>query len=185
MTKTPDPVTATQSMTGPVNGDDIGDMLKLAFRHHPGGVAVITADAGSGPAGLTATSVVSLSVDPPLVGFSLSSLSSAAPTIAAADTVAIHLVDIASLEVARRFATSGVDRFAPPTQWSRLATGEPVLHGVDRWMRARVRNRVEAGTATFLVVEVLAMSVASATPARGVVYHDRSWFSLDPVSRVG
>ena len=33
------------------------DEFKAAFRNHPGGVAVITADAGNGPVGLTATSV--------------------------------------------------------------------------------------------------------------------------------
>lgn len=33
--------------------------FKRAFRNHPAGVAIITADAGEGPSGLTATSVFS------------------------------------------------------------------------------------------------------------------------------
>jgi flavin reductase (DIM6/NTAB) family NADH-FMN oxidoreductase RutF len=40
------------------------DEFKALFRGHPGGVAVITADAGDGPVALTATSVASVSADP-------------------------------------------------------------------------------------------------------------------------
>ena len=32
------------------------EQFKLAFRHHAAGVAVVTADAGDGPVGITATS---------------------------------------------------------------------------------------------------------------------------------
>ena len=42
------------------------DEFKALFRGHPGGVAVITADAGDGPVALTATSVASVSAEPPL-----------------------------------------------------------------------------------------------------------------------
>jgi hypothetical protein len=38
---------------------------RSVFRAHAGAVAVITADAGRGPAGFTATSVVSVSLEPP------------------------------------------------------------------------------------------------------------------------
>ena len=59
------------------------DEFKAAFRGHPAGVAVITADAG-GPVALTATSVSSVSADPPLLIFSISAQSSAAAAFARA-----------------------------------------------------------------------------------------------------
>ncbi|WP_287931796.1 flavin reductase family protein, partial [Arthrobacter sp.] len=68
------------------------DDFKAAFRNHPAGVAVITADVGAGPVGLTATSVISVSASPPLVVFSLSSSSSSTPTVKKAETVVIHLL---------------------------------------------------------------------------------------------
>ena len=57
------------------------DELKALFRGHPAGVAVITADDGTGPVGMTASSVFSVSVAPPLVVFSASALSSSTPTL--------------------------------------------------------------------------------------------------------
>ena len=97
--------------------------FKDLFRGHPGGVAVITADAGDGPVALTATSVSSVSADPPLLTFSISALSSASTTLQRADTVVVHLLDADDLALARLGATSGVDRFADRAAWSRLATG--------------------------------------------------------------
>lgn len=167
-----------------VDGEGVADELRAAFRHHPAGVAVVTADAGDGPAGLTATSVVSLSVDPPLIGFSLSSLSSAAPTIIAAESVGIHLVDRNSLSIAQRFATSNIDRFADREGWSYLPTGEPILHDVRRWMRGRVRHRVTAGGATVVIAEVVSMSVVTPSAGDALVYHDRSWHALTAQSRL-
>src|ERR1700712_447872 len=99
------------------------DEFKLAFRNHPAGVAVITADAGDGPGGLPATSVFSVSAEPPLLVFSISGSSSSAPTINKADTVVVHLLGADQLAVAKLFATSGVDRFADADSWSRLPTG--------------------------------------------------------------
>ncbi|HEY0252196.1 MAG TPA: flavin reductase family protein, partial [Kofleriaceae bacterium] len=103
------------------------DEFKLAFRNHPAGVAVITADAGDGPVGLTATSVFSVSAEPPLLVFSISGSSSSAPTIGRADTVVVHLLGADQLGIAKLFATSGVDRFADASSWGRLPTGEPFL----------------------------------------------------------
>ena len=63
------------------------DVYKSVFRRHAAGVVVITADAGHGPAGFTATSLVSVSLLPPLVSFAIatsaSSESLAAPSAAA------------------------------------------------------------------------------------------------------
>ena len=56
----------------PVESSLSPDDFKAAFRHHPAGVAVITADAGRGPVMLTATSVSSVSAEPALLMFSLS-----------------------------------------------------------------------------------------------------------------
>ena len=65
--------------------------FKAVFRGHPGGVSVITADAGQGPVALTATSVASISVDPPLLVFSISALSSAAVALTRATSLVVHI----------------------------------------------------------------------------------------------
>ena len=49
-----------------------------AFRQHPAGVAIVTGDPGTGPVALTVSSLISVSVEPPTVAFSLSEASSSA-----------------------------------------------------------------------------------------------------------
>lgn len=159
--------------------------FKGAFRNHPAGVAVVTADAGAGPVGLTATSVFSVSAEPPLLVFSVSELSSSTPTILAADTVVVHLIGEEQLEIARLCATSGIDRFADTTLWSRLPTGEPHFPSASAWIRGRVVERLDAGTSTVIVVHALEANApapgsmdAAAEASRPLVYHNRAWHVL-------
>jgi flavin reductase (DIM6/NTAB) family NADH-FMN oxidoreductase RutF len=152
------------------------DEFKALFRGHPGGVAVITADAGDGPVALTATSVSSVSAEPPLLIFSVSSQSSAAGTLSRAETVVVHLLDADDLELAKTGATSGIDRFADH-HWSRLVTGEPVYHGVRAWVRCAVIERMDAGGSTVVAAHALQSSIERNAPS-ALVYHDRTWHRL-------
>lgn len=159
------------------------DEFKAIFRHHAAGVSLITADAGTGPAALTATSVFSVSAEPPIFVFSISSSSSAAPVITSAETLVVHILDADRLDLAKLGATSGVDRFADTSAWSRLATGEPVFSGVSTWIRGRVINRMEAGNSTIIAVHALETSQSSSAPdarehGAPLVYHNRTWHSL-------
>jgi len=157
--------------------------FKLAFRNHPAGVAVITADAGSGPVGLTATSVFSVSADPAILVFSISAQSSSAPTIDKASTVVVHLLSADQLSVAKLFATSGVDRFADRSSWSRLSTGEPVLHGVPVWIRGHIISRMVAGGSTIVAVHALESHVPDLEVAP-LVYHNRAWHHIGDHSKL-
>lgn len=159
------------------------DEFKSVFRGHPGGVAVITADAGDGPVALTATSVSSVSADPPLLVFSISAQSSASSVLARAETVVVHLLDAHDIDVAKLGATSGVDRFADTAAWSRLTTGEPVYRNVRSWVRCAVVSRMDAGGSIVIAGHALQAhverDVAPGTPGDALVYHNRTWHRLD------
>jgi flavin reductase (DIM6/NTAB) family NADH-FMN oxidoreductase RutF len=158
------------------------DEFKALFRGHPGGVAVITADAGDGPVALTATSVSSVSAEPPLLIFSISALSSASDVLSRAETIVVHLLDAHDLDLARLGATSGVDRFADTDRWSRLVTGEPVYNDVRAWVRCAVIGRMDAGTSTVIAAHALQSSLARdiepGQPGDALVYHNRTWHRL-------
>ncbi|WP_230396205.1 flavin reductase family protein, partial [Streptomyces blattellae] len=165
------------------------DAFKMAFRLYPGGVSLITADAGAGPVALTATSVSSVSAEPPLILFSLSALSSSTPTLKEAETVVVHLLNADSLDLARLGATSGIDRFADTTRWERLATGEPVFTEAPVWIRARVRDRMEVGGSTVIVAEALESSVQpesfdTLASSDGLVYVNRTWHRIGTHSHI-
>jgi len=164
------------------------ERFKAVFRGHPGGVAVVTADAGAGPVALTATSVASVSAEPPLLIFSASALSSSTPTFLEADTVVVHLLDAHDLAIAKLGATSGIDRFADTTTWSRLTTGEPVFNDVRAWIRGAVVNRMEAGGSTVIAVHALQAFIAR-DPEPGaaqdaLVYHNRGWHRLSDETHI-
>lgn len=164
------------------------DDFKALFRGHPGGVAVITADAGDGPIALTATSVASVSAEPPLLIFSISALSSASDVLSRAETVVVHLLDAHDIEVAKLGATSGIDRFAQTHRWSRLVTGEPVYSDVRAWVRCAVINRMDAGTSVVIAAHALQShierDVHPGDSGDALVYHNRTWHQLGEHSRI-
>lgn len=166
------------------------DQFKAAFRNHPAGVTVVTADVGEGPVAMTATSVISVSAVPPLLAFSASELSSSTPTLRAAETLVVHFLTADQLELAKLCATSGVNRFRDG-EWTRLPTGEPMYPDAAVWMRGRVVNRIDAGASTLFLVEGLSSSVPGIEAgdmdtdlASPLVYHHRSWHTLGEASKL-
>lgn len=146
------------------------DIFRTVFRRHAAGVVVITADAGHGPVGFTATSLVSVSLLPPLVSFSIATTASSWPTVHQANSLVINFLDADQHAIAGVFATSGVDRFAEPTRWSRLRSGEPVLDDAPSYLRALVEHRFAVAD-HHIVVARLAIH-AERREHEPLLYHD-------------
>jgi flavin reductase (DIM6/NTAB) family NADH-FMN oxidoreductase RutF len=164
------------------------DEFKHAFRHHPAGAAVITADAGDGPVAMTVTSVFSVSAEPPLFVFSISDQSSASATLKKTDTLIVHLLSADQLDLAKLGATSGIDRFADTSIWDRLITGEPYFPAVRTWIRGRVIERMRAGSSTIVAVHALQARLPeseAAEAASPLVYYSRTWHELTDQSEIG
>jgi flavin reductase (DIM6/NTAB) family NADH-FMN oxidoreductase RutF len=164
--------------------------FKSAFRNHAAGVAIVTADAGEGPVAMTATSVFSVSAEPPLFVFAASDSSSSTPTLRESQTVVVHLPGADQIHLAKMASTTGANRF-PDGLWARLPTGEPIYPDANVWIRGRIVNRLDAGSSTIFVVEALSASApkagseeADAHTARPLVYHNRTWHALDDASRL-
>ena len=160
------------------------DTFKAAFRLHPAGVAVITADPGDQPVAMTVSSLASVSTEPPMLVFSASALSSSTPALERAETVVVHMVGSDQLWLAQLGATSGIDRFADTSTWTRLPTGEPVFPAVYAWLRGRIVQRLEAGNSVICVIHVIEASVPEQgqqvdDPSSPLVYHARTWHRLD------
>jgi len=168
---------------GEIESDVTPEQFKGVFRTHPAGVALITADPGTGPVALTATSVISVSADPPVLVFSLSELASSTPGIRAASSFVIHFLDRDRHDLAVLGSTSGIDRFADTSLWTRLPTGEPIFHGVPTWIRARPLESVSVKGSTLVIALALQVSDAPGS-AEPLVYHDRTWHALGDHSRL-
>jgi flavin reductase (DIM6/NTAB) family NADH-FMN oxidoreductase RutF len=128
------------------------DLFRAVLRRHAAGVVVITAP-GIRPAGFTATSFTSVSLDPPLVSFCLDRRASSWPAVAEASHVAVHVLAEDQEQLARTFATSGADRFAEPTRWRSGPFGVPLLDDVQAVLVCRIADRVAAGDHAIVLAE--------------------------------
>lgn len=103
--------------------------LRQALGRFATGVTIVTCrDAQAARVGLTANSFSSLSLDPPLV---LWSLRSASPSLAAfrdAPHWAVNVLSDSQVDLSRRFASPTPDKFADGI-WSEGLAGVPVLAG--------------------------------------------------------
>jgi flavin reductase (DIM6/NTAB) family NADH-FMN oxidoreductase RutF len=166
---------------GPATAQGLApEVFRQAFRRHPAGVVVVTADAGRGPVGFTATSLSSLSLDPPLVCFGIATGSSSWPHLRDAGTAVVNFLGADQEPLARRFATSGIDRFAEPTRWHRLPGGEPALDGTAGRLTLRIEQLVTAGDHRL----VLARAEHAWLPAPDrppLLYHDGRYRAVPPV----
>jgi flavin reductase (DIM6/NTAB) family NADH-FMN oxidoreductase RutF len=162
----------------PLHPGLLASAFRDAFRHHPTGVAVVTArDGAGGPVGLTASSVASVSLSPPALVLSLSHGAGVATALLAAGSFLVHLLEARNVELARRFATSGADRFGPATRWTPLATGEPWLTDAPTALRCRPLSRTPVGDATVVTAEVVGMR-SSGRAGPPLVHHDRGYHVL-------
>ncbi|MFD6055367.1 flavin reductase family protein [Agromyces sp. NPDC060279] len=152
------------------------DAYKLAFRHHPAGVALITAASATGPVGLTASSVASVAIDPTVLSFSVTRATGSAGALLGTDGVVVHLLGEHQAEIAEVFARSGAPRFTTEQGWSRFETGEPWLPDAPAALRCRILERTPVGSSTLVLAEVVEVRLGpAATP---LVYRDRTFFSL-------
>jgi flavin reductase (DIM6/NTAB) family NADH-FMN oxidoreductase RutF len=101
--------------------------LRRALGQFGTGVALITAQTGEGPLGMTANSFSSVSLDPPLVLWSAARSSKRHDAFAAASAFCIHVLSADQIDVANHFAAQGHD-FSPYAV-EEGPNGAPTLHG--------------------------------------------------------
>ncbi|MFI0808777.1 flavin reductase family protein [Streptomyces echinatus] len=152
------------------------DLLRSTFRRHAAGVAVITARGVSGPVGFTATSLTSVSADPPLVSFGIGTGASSWPAVAEADHVGVHILGEHQSDLAATFARSGADRFGAATAWRDGPEGVPVLDDVLAWLVCRIVGRVPAGDHRIVLAEVVVGDPSGA--GRPLLYHQGRFHGL-------
>ncbi|MGW0423365.1 flavin reductase [Streptomyces sp. NPDC003015] len=143
-----------------------------AMSRVPGPVTVVTTAGADGTAhGFTASSFSSASLDPPLV---LVCLDKGASTHAAFTENRHFLVNVLGRgqeHIARRFATSGIERFAT-ARMHPLELGLPGLPDASVRIACTLHGVLDAGDHSVLLGRVEATSTGDLTP---LVYVDRSF----------
>jgi flavin reductase (DIM6/NTAB) family NADH-FMN oxidoreductase RutF len=155
----------------------LGEELRSLLRGFPAGVAVLTVDADGERLGLTVGSVVSLSLQPPLVGVSVSRQAAMHELLRNAGGFALSLLAGDQEAVAQHFAR-GVPPFAHwhGIEWREGAAGAPLLEGALGWLECRLAGEHETGDHTLFVGEVVSVAAGRSGPA--LVHLGRGYTSL-------
>jgi flavin reductase (DIM6/NTAB) family NADH-FMN oxidoreductase RutF len=144
-------------------------VFREAMRHHAKGVAVITAGTEK-PIGFCATSLASVSLDPPTVSFTVGLRTRSWPTVETARHAIVHLLADSQEEVARNFARPGTGKFAADTRWHRGALGLPVLDGVLAWLALALISHFPVGDHALVIGRVIETGPLADRPMAGEVH---------------
>ena len=129
--------------------------FRQALSQFATGVTVITATLPDGSFfGVTINSFNSVSLEPPLVLFSLARTASTLPSFTAASGYVINVLAGDQIELAQRFARPGPDLFQSLPFELSSGQGMPVLAGTVAWFECRHRSRYDEGDHVIFVGEV-------------------------------
>jgi flavin reductase (DIM6/NTAB) family NADH-FMN oxidoreductase RutF len=137
----PDPATELASGSSAIDARD----FRNALGTYATGVTVITAAGTDGkPHGLTCNSFASVSLNPPLVLWSLGMFSQRLPVFQNASHFAVNVLGVSQQALAKKFANSSDDKFTG-VEWTGGLGGAPVLKGSVANFQCRAVDRYYGG----------------------------------------
>ena len=143
------------------------------------GVTIVTARAADGSlVGLTANSFNSVSLAPPLVLWSLARGAASMAALSTGSHYAINILAASQKDLAERFATKDVDRWAD-VAFSEGVGGAPVLVGAAASFECFNRSRYEEGDHVIFVGEV--ERCAHQPGAQPLIFHGGRYFTELPL----
>jgi flavin reductase (DIM6/NTAB) family NADH-FMN oxidoreductase RutF len=142
--------------------------FRSALSQFATGVTVITTRLADGSfRGLTASSFNSVSLDPPLVLWSLGEAANSMPVFSGNSHYVINVLAADQAELAERFSRRGDDPFAS-IEYELSRTGQPILKGVSAWFECHNRSRYPEGDHVIFVGEVENCAVS---PQPALIFH--------------
>ncbi|GAA2673817.1 MULTISPECIES: flavin reductase family protein [Actinosynnema] len=167
-TSPPDP-TRPPAPTSPLDPTS----LRAAFGAFPSGVVAVAAEVDGGLVGLCASSFTAVSLDPPLVSFSIATGSRTWPSLRRADRIGVTVLADHHGPAARRLAGPAESRFTGLDAVVGEGGAVTLADGVA-WFETSLERGVEAGDHTIVL---LRLHSAAHTPGTPLVFH-RSGFGL-------
>jgi flavin reductase (DIM6/NTAB) family NADH-FMN oxidoreductase RutF len=130
--------------------------FRSALGCFPTGVRLVTTmGPGGKPEGMTINSFTSVSLDPPMVLWSLSRAASSAPVFRDAEYFAVNVLAAGDDEISSHFARQAADKFAAfAERFSPGLGGAPVLQGAAATFECHTRHRNYGGDHIILMGNV-------------------------------
>jgi flavin reductase (DIM6/NTAB) family NADH-FMN oxidoreductase RutF len=149
--------------------------LRHAFAAFPSGVTAACALIAGAPAGISASSFTSVSLNPPLVSVCIARSSETWPVLRTAGRLGLSVLARRHHTVARALAARGTDRFAG-VQWTADEAGAVFIDGACLWLGCGIRQEVPAGDHLVALLEIA--SVREFPSAEPLVFHQSRFRQL-------
>jgi 3-hydroxy-9,10-secoandrosta-1,3,5(10)-triene-9,17-dione monooxygenase reductase component len=117
------------------------------------GIVIVTSVLDDEPVGLTCQSFYSVSLEPPLVSFSVSTSSSTYPKIRETGQFCVNLLAASQFGVSTQFAMSGTDKWAG-ISWRPTEAGNPIISGAIGWIDCAIDSEYAAGDHVIVIGRV-------------------------------
>jgi len=146
----------------------------------PTPVTIVTASGDDGPQGIVIGSFVSVSLEPPLIGFFVGRSTNMWEPMSDAGAYCVNLLAEDQEALSALFTSDFVDRFNE-TEWEPVDNGAPGLTGAIAWIEASPYSVTAAGDHILILLEVTALR--SGRDTGPLVYHRGSYTGVSPRRR--
>ncbi len=144
------------------------------------GVTIITTtDGDNAPVGMTVSSFNSVSMDPPLILWSVTKAAHSAETFRDTKTFAVHVLAAEQSALSNRFAKSGADKFSG-LDYSLCANGNPVLDGAAARFDCETWAVYEGGDHWIIVGRVVDLKTSAED---GLVFRAGAYATATPLAQ--
>lgn len=144
------------------------DDMRAVLSYYPTGVAIITSVHEAGPVGFVVGSFTSISLDPPLVGFFVTTTSSTLEVIRDTGVFCCNVLSSDHGTLSATFSSKSEERFAD-VEWRPGVTGSPILREAVAWLDCTLYDTHQVGD-HFLVVGAV-VDLRAARNVTPLVFH--------------
>jgi flavin reductase (DIM6/NTAB) family NADH-FMN oxidoreductase RutF len=155
--------------------------LRQVFAAFPTGVAAVAAVIDGEPAGLAASSFVSVSLDPPLVSVCVAHTSTTWPTLRGAGRLGISVLGDHQEQASRQLSSRAAKRFAG-LDWRATGDGAVLLSEASAWFDCSLEQEIPAGDHDIVLLRVHDLGASEVMP---LVFHGSSYRQLTSRCRPG
>ncbi|MFC9978454.1 flavin reductase family protein [Gordonia sp. NPDC127522] len=136
--------------------------LRKVWSNFATGVAVIAAADGTTPIGFTCQSVVSVSLDPPLLSLCPSKSSTTWPRVRSVGRFCVNILAADQHDACMGFSRTGTDKFVG-VEWTPTSNGSPAIRGAMAHLDATITAEHDAGDHTIVVARVTGVTADDGT----------------------
>lgn len=143
--------------------------FRQALSHFASGITVVTSRVEGEPIGFTCQSFYSVSMNPPLVSFSIMAGSASYPKIRQAGRFAVNILSDEQVHISNQFARRGEDKWHG-VQWCESPLGNPVIAGSLHWLDCTLYAEHAAGDHFIVIGEVNALDLQETVALQPLLY---------------